>query len=244
MLNVTSWDWHRILLGDTQWSFMIEVVLRTGVIYLLLLMMMRMMGRRVAAQLSISELAVMITLGAAIGVPLQTPEKGILPAAVLLLTALIFQRGLSFLSFKRRSVEVVTQGDSTILVKDGRLVIDNMVKASLSPERIHSELRAQNIQHLGEVRRVYLESSGHFSLIKYRTPHYGLWLLPTPDDEMSERIQVNSHYACSRCGHVTECNPAPEDQECDCGGNKEWLPAVRRLGVKMQEKEDDQKASE
>ncbi|MFK4135711.1 hypothetical protein ACI2KR_26025 [Pseudomonas luteola] len=106
MLNVTSWDWHRILLGDTQWSFMIEVLLRGAIVYMLLLFMMRLIGRRVAAQLSISELAVMLTLGAAIGVPLQTPEKGILPAAVLLLTALLFQRGLSCFSFKSRSVEI------------------------------------------------------------------------------------------------------------------------------------------
>jgi uncharacterized membrane protein YcaP (DUF421 family) len=240
MLNVTSWDWHRILLGDTQWLFMVEVLFRTGIIYLLLLVMMRLMGRRVAAQLSISELAVMLTLGAAIGVPLQTPEKGILPAAVLLLTALVFQRGLSLLSFKKREIEVATQGDATILVKDGRLVLENMAKARLSPERVHSELRAQNIQHLGEVRRVYLESSGHFSLIKYRTPHYGLWLLPTPDDEMSKRIQVNNHYACSRCGHVIQCAPAPEGQECECCDNETWLPAVKRLGVKMHE-EDEKK---
>ncbi|TWI50932.1 uncharacterized protein DUF421 [Pseudomonas duriflava] len=237
MLNVTAWDWHRILIGDAAWPFTIEILLRTAIIYLLLLVMMRLMGRRVAAQLSVSELAVMITLGAAIGVPLQTPEKGILPAAVLLLTALIFQRGLSFLSFKKRAVEVAVQGDATVLVKDGRLVLDNVAKARLSPERIHSELRSQNIQHLGEVRRVYLESSGRFSLIKYRTPYYGLWLLPTPDPEMSKRIQVNNHYACTRCGHVIQCESQTPQEKCDWCANEEWLPAVKRLGVKMEEEE-------
>lgn len=84
---------QRLLMGDAPWAFLLEIVLRTGAIYIVLFTVMRLMGKRMAAQLSISELAVMITLGAAIGVPLQTPAQGVLPAGILLVSALVFQRG-------------------------------------------------------------------------------------------------------------------------------------------------------
>jgi uncharacterized membrane protein YcaP (DUF421 family) len=61
---------QRILIGENPWSFLLEVALRSGIIYVVLFITMRLMGKRMAAQLSVSELAVMITLGAAVGVPL------------------------------------------------------------------------------------------------------------------------------------------------------------------------------
>jgi uncharacterized membrane protein YcaP (DUF421 family) len=57
-----------------------------------LLVSMRLMGKRVTAQLSITELAVILMLGAAIGVPIQVSSQGVLPAVVVLITVVSFQR--------------------------------------------------------------------------------------------------------------------------------------------------------
>lgn len=88
---------------------------------------------------------------------------------------------MSYWAYRKRSIEVITQGNVTLLLEDGRLLLDNLSKASLTSSRVISELRAMNVQHLGELRRVYLEATGHFSLIRYRSPHAGLWIMPTPD---------------------------------------------------------------
>lgn len=222
---------QRLLMGDAPWMFLLEIVIRTVIIYIVLFIAMRLMGKRMAAQLSISEMAVMITLGAAIGVPLQTPAQGLLPAAVLLFSALMFQRGLSYAAFRRRKVEIATQGDVTLLLEDGRLVLENLSAANLSVPRVHSALRALDIQHLGEVRRAYLESTGDFTLIKYRTPRMGLWIMPTPDENFVRRVGVDGVVACARCGYVasrTEPGACPHCQGVD------WSPAAHRLGVSME----------
>jgi uncharacterized membrane protein YcaP (DUF421 family) len=165
---------HRILIGENPWSFLLEVSVRSAIIYVVLFITMRLMGRRMAAQLSVSELAVMITLGAAVGVPLQTVEQGLLSAAVLLVCALVFQRGLSTLSFRRRSIEVRIQGDVTLLLIDGRLLMGNLTASRLTPARIFSELQTQGVSQLGELRRVYLESTGDLSIVRFKRPRYGL----------------------------------------------------------------------
>jgi hypothetical protein len=69
-------DWSRILIGQAPWTFMIEIAGRALFIYFILLVAMRLMGKRIGAQLTQSELAVVVSLGAAIGVPMQAPDRG------------------------------------------------------------------------------------------------------------------------------------------------------------------------
>src|SRR3954447_17443103 len=145
-------DWHRILLGQTEWSFLIEVAIRAGVIYLLLLISMRMMGKRVASQLSLSELAVILTLGAVAGQPLQVGDRGILPMVAALFAALVFQRGLSWWSLKRPRIERIAFGEVSVIVADGRLLLEHMKQAELSAEKLFANLRTQRIEQLGQVR--------------------------------------------------------------------------------------------
>src|SRR5215210_4335030 len=92
-------DWHRILAGGTPWTFLLEVMLRAAFTYLLLLVAMRLLGKRVAAQLTLFELSMVVTMAAVIGIPLQVPDRGLLPALAVLLVAVAFQRGLSLWSF-------------------------------------------------------------------------------------------------------------------------------------------------
>lgn len=224
---------QRLLMGDAPWAFLLEIVFRTLAIYIVLFSVMRCLGKRMAAQLSISELAVMITLGAAIGVPLQTPAQGLLPAGMLLVSAVVFQRGVSYWAYRNRRVEVATQGDVTLLLEDGRLLLDNLSEASLTVSRVTSELRAMDIQHLGELRRVYLEATGHFSVIKYRTPHAGLWIMPLPDDSFAERTGGTGFTACARCGGLRAGDH--EEAKCTYCGNSTWASAARRLGVSLEE---------
>lgn len=214
---------HRLLVGNAPWLFLLEVVGRALVVYVVLFIVMRLLGKRMAAQLSISELTVMLTLGAAIGAPLQTPTQGVLPAVVLLVCALVFQRGLSTASFRWRAVEVRVQGDVTLLLVDGRLLMDELNKGGLSLDRMHSELRAQGVEQLGQLRRVYLESTGRFTLLRYVQPRPGLSLLPPlPDAQPPAQTEL---LACNRCGYTATADVEGWPACCQCG-NEHWEPAV------------------
>ncbi len=217
------------LMGDAPWQFAIEVLLRFLVIYLVLLIVLRLMGRRFASQLSIVELAIMVMLGAAIGPPLQTPEKGILPT-VLLLTLLACFRLLSWFTFRSHQMEILSQGDATMLVKNGRLALEHLRHAELSRARIFSELRALDIQHLGELQRAWLEPSGRVSLLRYRQPRAGLWILPDQSKESDKRILVEESYACARCGYVVNDGQKP-GAVCRYCQHPHWQRAVKRLGT-------------
>ena len=112
-------DWHRILLGPAPVEFLLEVLLRTAVIYLVLLVILRMLGKRMGGQLTISELAVMLTLGAIISVPMQIADRGVLQGILVLICALVFQRGINYLAVKNEKIERILQGHESQLVRDG-----------------------------------------------------------------------------------------------------------------------------
>jgi uncharacterized membrane protein YcaP (DUF421 family) len=220
------WDFHRLLVGESPWWSLLEVLARAALIYFLLMLFMRLMGKRVANQMSVSELAVVVTLGAAVGVPMQVQDRGMLPAILILLVALAFQRGMNFWAFRSRRVELVTQGDVTALVVDGRLLLDEMRRNVLSRERLFSVLRTLGISELGEVRRAYLEATGQISLFRHDPPLPGLSILPAEDDELLfDAADDDQLRTCASCGAL--CS---SPRRCErCHGDA-WKRAVRPAG--------------
>jgi uncharacterized membrane protein YcaP (DUF421 family) len=229
MQNLQFWDPARWLVGQTPAWFLVEVVLRAVLIYAMLQVVLRFMGRRVAAQMTISELAVIVTLGAAVGVPMQDPTRGMLAAGLILLIALGFQRGIGWATFRSRKAEVLAMGDVLVIVEDGRILLDVMQHIGLSRERLFSVLRISGLEHLGQVQRVYAEPSGDFSIYRTEKALPGLSVLPTFDDRLRNKDRCDTeHWACFSCGHVEKQSEMPTF-ECRHCRSTQWTEAVRSV---------------
>lgn len=219
-------DWQRILLGNAPWEFMLEVFIRTIIVYIAVLITWRILGKRMNAQLTITELAVMITLGGIASVPMQLPDRGILLGILGLACAVIFQRSINLFTFFSRKAETTIYGDVGLLVKDGILQLDQMDHYHISKEQVFAGLRSQKIQHLGEVKRAYLESSGLFSIFKQDNPHPGLSVFPEKDDQMhQDKPQDQAFAACLHCGKIVRQSELKEKACPNCQENN-WTYAV------------------
>lgn len=203
-------DWHRILIGDAPWLFLLELVGRVAVVYLLLILFMRLMGKRLASQMSTVELAVILTLGAAVSLPVQSQEQGILLAVMTLIAGLIFQRGISYIGFVSPRAELWMDGDAVVLVRDGRVQHEVLRSVQLSTGKLFAALRSQGVEQLGELRRVYLENTGAITLLRYRRPRPGLSVYPAIEGDRPPHVEVGGHYVCGHCGEVLRADPAPE----------------------------------
>ena len=219
-------DWHRMLFGIAPPSFLIEVLVRTMIVYLLLLVTLRLLGKRMGGQLTISELAVMLTLGAIISVPMQMPDRGLLQGLVVLVCAVIFQRGLNYFALKSKVVERITQGRESLLVADGVIAVDRLASMKISRDQLLAELRCQKIYNLGEINRVYLEASGLFSIFKYPSPKPGLLLLPPGEKDHVDQFAIKQdEKVCLNCGNSAK-SKSDIDKNCDQCGAKDWVTAV------------------
>jgi uncharacterized membrane protein YcaP (DUF421 family) len=214
------------LFGQAPGEFLIEVLIRTLVIYVLLLLVLKLMGKRMDGQISIIEMGVMIVLGAILGVATQIPDRGILMAAAALLCVLVFQRGINWLNVKSSKIENVTNGSLNILVKDGVLQLDEMKAARITRQNLFASLRGRQIFNLGKVRRVYFEGCGFMNVYEDAREKSGLPVFPSGEDEfIKTKASVDeNHIACRNCGWVT----GVEDRNTNCKhcGERKWMQAI------------------
>ncbi|WP_298733615.1 YetF domain-containing protein [uncultured Chitinophaga sp.] len=218
-------DIKRILMGEAPFSFLLEVVIRTLIIYFVLLVAIRLMGKRMTGQQTLTEMAVMIGLGAIISIPAQTYDRGILQGALLLVLVLGFQRGTTLLYIKNHRYEKMLQGNETLLVKNGVIQVSRLNAAKITREQLFAVLRNKGVTQLGQVKRLYQEASGLFSVYTQQAPKPGLSILPGTDKDI---LQSQSHpdealWACCSCGN-TEAIPPPgsDPRVCKYCGRQEW----------------------
>lgn len=217
-------DWQRILFGETPPIFLLEVFIRTLIVYLFLLITLRWLGKRMSGQLTILEMAVMLTLGAIVSVGMQTPDRGILISMFVLGCTLVFHRGLSWLGIHSARMEELSQGKISTLVKDGIMQLDEMQRCRISRQQVFEQLRSKGIFSLGDVRRLYLEACGLFSTIRQPAGRPGLSTLPPGDNSVLSLLHYSNNMACTSCGHV-DANSLSV-LTCPVCGARTWTEAI------------------
>ncbi|GAB4040830.1 DUF421 domain-containing protein [Spirosoma gilvum] len=219
-------DWQRILIGDAPAEFLLEVLIRTALIYVALLIIMRYLGKRMNGQLTILELSVMLTLGAIVSAAMQLPDRGLLPGVLALLCSLFFLRATNWVGFKRSKAEKLIQGTETVLVKDGIIQLDKMAENRLSHQQIYTALRTGDVYNLGKVKRLYMEAYGMFSIYQDEKGKPGLSVLPPADLAIQSihRHPDPKYLACSNCGNSVPAYTQPG--ECPSCHANDWVEAV------------------
>jgi uncharacterized membrane protein YcaP (DUF421 family) len=217
--------WKRWLFGDAPPLFLVEVFVRTVVVYAVLVVVMRFLGKRMSGQSSNLELGVMLVLGAIISGPLQIPEAGLFPAVALLVSLLLFHRLFSVATARFRWQEVAALGRGIVVVRDGAVDPAALRRARLSPMQLFSMLRAKGLRQLGETSRVYLEACGKLSVLRLPHPRAGLSLMPAEDERMLGSVPRDCDLlACGYCGAV---EPSTQERSpCRHCDRREWTRAV------------------
>jgi uncharacterized membrane protein YcaP (DUF421 family) len=218
-------DPARLWLGVTPPIFLVEVMIRVLVLYLMLITAMRAMGRRMSSQLSRNELLALVSLAGAAGPALQDPTRGLLPPLVCASVIVGIQRLNARLTVRSERLERRFQGDPSLLVADGALMLKQLRRNGISRQRLFAQLRASGLTHLGMVERVYLEQDGAFCVLPNQKPVPGLSLIPRWDEQFfSEQAFARGISACFQCGTVRA--DGGEAHACTHCGSKQWTTAV------------------
>jgi uncharacterized membrane protein YcaP (DUF421 family) len=215
-------DWKRWLFGQMPPEFMLEVLIRTVLIYFLLILAVRLMGKRMTGQVTLTEMAVMITLGAIVSPVMQLPDRGVVFGIIGLAVAYAFQKGTTWLDFRFRRMERLTQGNIVMLIKDGVLCVEALHKANISRQQLYAMLRQQKIDNLCQVKRAYLEACGILSVYRSGQNVAGLAIFPPIDPVEGQLLQRAATPAkvCCNCGHVQQL--LNDHDRCELCGAEDW----------------------
>ena len=210
-------DIKRIILGEAPWEFMAEVFFRTIISYIVILVIVKMLGKRMSGRLTPTEMAVMLMFGAVVSGSMQIPDRGILEATFVLILIVFIQRLITLWAFKNKKFEDAILGTMTVLIKDGVLQTKQMSAEKISRNQLFSMLRSKQIKQLGEIKRVYIETSGSFSIYKADDPPPGLSVLPEDDEPIYQNQKtVDDKLVCYNCGLIQAGGVETECKQCKC----------------------------
>jgi uncharacterized membrane protein YcaP (DUF421 family) len=219
-------DWMRILVGEVPPSFFIELLIRAVTVYLILLVSMRSMGKRMSSQMSRNELAALVSLAAAVGIPMMAPDRGLLSAVVIAFILISIERMIAKRSCENEKFESYVLGKISTLVNNGVVDMKELKRVGLAHERVFAQLRAQGVLQLGAVTRLYMEASGNFTLVENPEPVPGLSVLPPWDDALRDCfIEHSEKQICVQCGFPQKNAEHSHDRCPNCGSEK-WVTAV------------------
>jgi len=145
----------------------------TSVIYLFLIVLLRLFGRRELGQLSVIDLIVVLILGSAVETAMIHGNLT-LPAGLTSAGTLLVENRLLTLTFLRsRRLRHLVGGGPTLLVHDGRLVRDHLRRTGMSPEDVAEAVRGRGYRDLTAVRFAVLETNGEVTVVPRDHPPAG-----------------------------------------------------------------------
>lgn len=230
--NFVISDMTQFLMGKEDWNFIPEVILRTLIMFLILLFSLRLLGKRGVKQLSVFELVVIISLGSAAGDPMFYKEVGLVAALVVFIVIVVAYKLISTLVNRSKTIESILEGTATCLIEEGRFCIENVKKEALAQDEFFSELRLKSIAHLGQVQLAIIETSGSISVFFYDNTEvkYGLPILPSLFCNKLTEIKQKGNYSCSFCGYTTILQIG-DSKSCKACGKREWVKSINNKRI-------------
>ena len=232
--EIEVFDLHRMLIGDTPWTFTLEILVRTLVMYLYTFGLVRLLTRRTVGQLSLIEVLLIVGLGSAVGDPMFYPDVPLLHGLAVITSVVGVNYAISAIGERSERFETLVEGMPTRVVHNGLIDVAALKRLQLPRDQLFEQLRLGGVEHLGEVRAAYLEQNGHISI--FRRPeaevHAGLAIEPPPDLRARDALEaggsvaVDGWYACLHCGRTRRLAGGDSVPDCECG-EPAWVNRVK-----------------
>ena len=146
---------------------LLQIVLRTGIIYLLVLIGVRLSGKREVGQMTPFDLTLLLLLSNSVQNAMTGPDTSLAGGAVAAGTLLVLNYSVASLSGSNRRLRRLIQGEPSLLVHDGKIIQSHMARERVSMDELHRALREHGINSCDQVALAVLEVDGSISCLKY-----------------------------------------------------------------------------
>lgn len=145
---------------------MLLTFVRTIILYILVLIVMRFMGKREIGQLQPFELAISIMIADLATIPMAESGIPITSGIIPILGLLVMHLIISLINLKSIRAREIICGKPSILIYRGRIQEDKLKKERFTINELEERLRDQNIFNIGDVEYAILETSGQVTVIQ------------------------------------------------------------------------------
>ena len=156
---------QRIQLNMFDWHGLLIIVGKSAVIYLFIILAIRLFGKKELAQLSVTDLVFILLISNSVQnamVGNDTSLQGGIAAAIGLF---VINYILKQLTFRSKAFSSAIQGESIMLIYEGKLLMEHCKLAYITPEEVEAAVREHGVKSISEVNLAVLEVDGNISVI-------------------------------------------------------------------------------
>ena len=186
--------------------------IRTIILYLIIILTLRVLGKRQVGELEPSELVVAILISDLAAVPMQDIGIPLLSGVIPIITLLALELVISEISMHSLRFRAFLCGKPVFIIADGKIDQKAMAKNRLTLDELFECLRQNNILNVEDVKYAILETNGQLSTFSY--PQYAPL---TPKDAGKKPQELEYPVTVISCGRVMEQNLQ------SLGLDHEWL---------------------
>src|SRR5882724_7741554 len=168
-------------------SVLLTIALRTAVIYALVLIGVRLSGKREVGQMTPFDLTLLLLLSNSVQNAMTGPDNSLLGGVVAAATLLLLNYILADLSGANRRFRKIIQGQPTLLIHDGQIIEAHMAKEHVSMDELHRAMREHGISTYHDIALAVLEVDGSISFLKYDE------IQPTAQTHLARRKFIQKH---------------------------------------------------
>lgn len=163
--DFVPFDWQRLLLGLAPPLYPLEIVARVLMMFVVLMLLVRLLGKRGQQNLSPMQQMLMIALGSAAGDVMLYPQISISYAATVLVGVTLLNIVVEITANRVRAMRDFLESEPRILVKDGAIDFDALKKERTTDRELYASLRGSGAVALCQVDLAILEVTGSISVV-------------------------------------------------------------------------------
>ena len=141
-------------------------LIRTIILYLLIIFGIKMMGKRQISDLQTSELVITILISNIAAVPMQDSAQPLLSSVIPIISLICYEILVSFLMLKNAKIREIICGKPIVLIKEGKVQQTALKNLRISGEDLFEQLRQSNVFSLDDVWFAIMETNGQLSVLK------------------------------------------------------------------------------
>jgi uncharacterized membrane protein YcaP (DUF421 family) len=146
---------------------LVQIIARTAVIYMVVLLGVRLSGKREVGQMTPFDLTLLLLISNAVQNAMTGPDTSLIGGVVAALTLLLMNYFVAELSGTNRRFRKFVEGQPTLLIHKGTLLLPHMTKEHVSMDELERALREHGINSYHDVALGVLEVDGSISCLKF-----------------------------------------------------------------------------
>jgi len=152
------------------WSSLLRTLTVGGLSYVVLILFLRLSGKRTLSKLNAFDLVVTVALGSTLATILLSKEVSLAQGALAFSLLIGMQFIVTWSSVRIRWLRRLVTGEPALLLYRGQVLEDRLRRVRLTREEVHAAVRATGIADLCDVQAVVLETDGSLSVVRGGDP--------------------------------------------------------------------------